>query len=155
MSIKQRLSADMKLALKSKETLRLGCIRMLRSKLLEREVSLRGKHGRDYGITDDEALAVVQTYAKQRRDSIEAYREGGRDDLADREQAELEVIQAYLPQQLGDDELTAVIREAVAEAGAASPADMGAVMKLVMPRVKGRADGKRVNRILRGLLEPS
>lgn len=127
---------------------------MLKARLQERELELRGKHGRDYAITDEEALAAISSYAKQRRDSIESYRQGGREELAAGEEAELAIVSEYLPRQLGDEELRRVIREAITEAGAASPKDAGSVMKLVMPRVKGAADGKLVSRLVQELLAP-
>jgi len=153
MSIKRQLDDDLKQAMKQRDTRRVGCIRMLKSKLLEREVALRGKHGVDYAITDEEARTVIASYAKQRRDSIESYRQGGRDDLAADEQAELEIVSSYLPQQLSEDELRALVRAAVEEVGAASLRDLGAVMKTLMPRTKGTADGKLVNRLVREALE--
>lgn len=153
MSIKQRLEEDLKLAMKERDSRRVSCIRMLKSKLLEREVALRSKHGPDHAITDDEALDVVTSYAKQRRDSIASYREGGRDDLAAEEQAELEIVAGYLPRQMSADELRGLIREAIEDSGARSIKDLGAVMKRVMPRTKGAADGKLVNRLVREMLE--
>jgi uncharacterized protein YqeY len=125
---------------------------MLKSRLQEKEVAARGSEGADYEMSDEDALQVISTYAKQRRDSIDAYRRGGRDDLADKEQAELGIVEEYLPQQLGADEIRELVREAIAESGASSPKDMGAVMKAVMPRTQGRADGKQVNQIVRELL---
>ena len=155
MSIKERLNTDMKQALRDREQRTLTCIRMLKSKLLEREVSLRGKHGKDYEISDEEALNVISTYAKQRRDSITSYREGGREDLATEEEAELLVVSRYLPAQLTEDELRELIVSAIAESAAQSIKDLGAVMKIVVPRTKGLADGKLVNQIVRSLLAPA
>lgn len=149
MTLKQRITDDMKAAMKAGDRVRLGCLRMLRSKLQEAELAARAKKGLDYSIEDDAALTVVATYAKQRRESIESYRKGGRDDLAAREEQELAVILEYLPQQMSEDEIREVVSEAVEASGASSPKDMGKVMKLVMPRVKGRADGQLVNRIVR------
>jgi len=152
MSIKARLDSDMKQAMKTRDQPTLACIRMLKSKLLEREVALRGERGRDYAITDDEATQVIASYAKQRRDSIDSYRQGGREDLAQAEEAELAVVARYLPRQLSEEEIVGLIREAVAEAGAQSIQDLGRVMKLVAPRTKGLADGKLVNRLVREAL---
>ncbi len=152
MSIKKRLDADMKDAMKQRAQQRLGCIRMLKSRLLEREVALRSKHGTEYAITDEEALTVISTYAKQRRDSIESYRQGGRDDLVAAEQAELAIVTDYLPQQLSADELRGMIQEAITESGAASIKDLGKVMKIIVPKTKGAADGKIVNQLVRELL---
>ena len=152
MSIKKRLDTEMKDAMKQRDKLRLGCIRMLKSRLLEREVALRGKHGKDYAITDEEALTVISTYAKQRRDSIESYRQAGRDDLVAAEEAELSIVTDYLPRQLSADDLRAMIKEAIAESGAASIKELGKVMKIIVPRTKGAADGKLVSQLVRELL---
>ena len=152
MSVKKRLDTDMKDAMKKRDQQRLGCIRMLKSKLQEREVALRSKHGTDYLITDEEALSVISTYAKQRRDSIESYRQGGRDDLVAAEEAELAIVTDYLPRQLSADELRGMIQEAITESGAQSIKDLGQVMRLVVPKTKGAADGKLVNQLVRELL---
>jgi uncharacterized protein YqeY len=154
MSIKKRLDGDMQKAMKAREQARVSCIRMLKSKLLEREVALRGKHGLDYEITDEEALAVIASYAKQRKDSIESFRRGGRDDLVAAEEAELEIVGRYLPRQVTGDELRELVQEAISEAGAQSIKDLGAVMQLVMAKARGAADGKRVNQLVRELLSP-
>ena len=152
MSIREQLESDMKLAMRARDQKRLDCIRMLKSKVQECEVSARGKQGKDHALSDDDVLAVVSAYAKQRRDSIESYRQGGRDDLADAEQAELEIVTTYLPKQLSAEELRSLVQAAIAESGAASMKDIGAVMKLVMPKTKGLADGKQVNALARELL---
>ena len=149
MTIRERLDADLKEALKAKQSARVGCLRMLKAKILEREVELRTTRGVGHRLEDDEVREVLTAYAKQRRDSIESFRAGGREDLVAKEEAELELVLAYLPRQLGPEELERIVVEAVAEAGATSAADLGRVMKLVMPRVKGVADGKLVNRIVR------
>jgi uncharacterized protein YqeY len=152
MTIAERLEADMKAALRARDTARLGAIRLIRAQLQAREVALREKHGRDWKITDEEALAALAAYAKQRRDSIEGYRAGGREEQALEEEHELAVVNEYLPQQLGPDELRAIVREAVAQSGATSAKDLGQVMKLVLPRVKGQADGRVVNELVREAL---
>src|SRR5215813_4780205 len=135
----------MKEAMKSGAKDRLSVLRMIKAKMMEAEVDLRVKHGRDYELGDPEATQVLASYAKQRRDSIDSYRQAGREDLAAQEEAELAIIQEYLPKQMGEDEVRSIVREAIAAAGATSARDMGAVMKLVMPKVKGAADGKLVN----------
>jgi uncharacterized protein YqeY len=154
MSLKQQILDDLKAAMKAREKVRLDTVRMVKAKMQEREVELRAKHGRDYVLDDAEALTVLSQAAKQRRDSIESFRHGGRDDLADREEAELAIIEGYLPRQLSDEEVREIVGEAIAEAGAATPADMGKVMKIVMPKVKGRADGKMVNQTVKSMLAP-
>ena len=152
MSLKERIGEEMKAAMKSGEKERVGVLRMLRAKVLEAEVAAREKQGRDHEATDAEVITAVSSYAKQRKDSIEAFRSAGREDLAGREEAELKIVQEYLPRPLGADEIKAIVAEAIAEAGAKSAKDMGAVMKLVMPRVRGGADGKQVQEIVKALL---
>jgi len=153
MSLKQRLEDDLKAALKAGEKDRLGCLRMVKSKVQEKQVALRGKKGPEAKLSDDDVSNVFSAYAKQLRDSIESYEQGGREDLAVKERAELDIVSVYLPQQMSEDEVAAIVDEAVKESGATQPKDMGAVMKLVMPKVKGRADGKIVNRIVQSRLK--
>jgi uncharacterized protein len=152
MSIKERIVADLTGAMKSKDQLRLSVVRMLKSKMMEAEVELRAKKGLDYALADEEALGVIAAYAKQRRDSIEAYRQGGREDLAAKEEAELAIIQEYLPARASEDEIRKAVSEAIAACGACSIKDMGAVMKIVTPRLKGAADGAVISWIVRGML---
>ena len=152
MSLMETIAEDLKSALKSQARQRLETLRMARAKMLEAEVALRAEMGRDYKLADPEAIRVLAAYAKQRRDSIDSYRQAGREDLATQEEAELAIIQEYLPRQLSPDEVKEIVRAAIAEAGATSPKDMGAVMKLVMPKLKGAADGKLVNQIVGQLL---
>lgn len=154
MAIKQQINDDIKTSMKSGDKVRLGTLRMLKAKIQQVELELRSEKGRDYEIDDEEAVQALSSYAKQRRDSVESYEKAGRDDLAAKERAEIEVVHAYLPKQLSEDEIREVVREAVAEAGATSARDMGAVMKIVMPRLKGKADGKTVNTMVRDLLKP-
>ena len=155
MSIAQRISEDVKTAMKARATDRLGTLRMLKSKLQMAEVDLRAKKGRDYQLDDEQALQALSSYAKQRRDSIESFEKAGRPDLAAKERIELEVVQEYLPAQLGEDDVREIVKQAIAETNASSPDDMGAVMKVVMPKVKGVADGKLVNKLVRALLQGS
>lgn len=150
--LSQRITTDMKAAMKAGEKHRVGALRMLRAKLQEAEVQRRAKEGREYELTEDEALQVVSSYAKQRRESIASYRGGGRDDLADKEARELELIQTYLPEQLGEAQIRELARAAIEESGASSAKEIGAVMRVLMPKVKGKADGRLVNGIVRELL---
>jgi uncharacterized protein YqeY len=155
MSIAQRIAEDMKTAMKARATDRLGTLRMLKSKLQMAEVDLRAKKGRDYELDDEQALQALSSYAKQRRDSIESYEKAGRQDLAAKERSELEIVQEYLPAQLDENDVREIVKQAIAEVNASSPDDMGAVMKVVMPKVKGVADGKLVNQLVRELLQGS
>ncbi len=147
MTLKEQLTQDMKTAMKAKEQVRLGTIRLLRAAVKNREIEL----GQE--LDDDEVLKVILTAVKQRKDSIEQFQKGGRDDLAQKEQAELEILKFYLPQQLSEEEIRALVKEAIEEVGATSMKDMGKVMKYVMPKAQGRADGKVVNRIVKEQLK--
>ena len=152
MPVAERIVEQIKAAMKGGDKVRLGVLRMVKSRLQEAEVAGRAKKGRDYTLTDDEAVQVVAAYAKQRRDSIDSYRDGGREDLATKEEAELAILQEYLPKQLSPGDVRGIVQEAIGESKASSMKDIGAVMQLVMPRVKGAADGKLVNQIARELL---
>ncbi len=152
MSLGEKIADDLKKAMKAGDRARTGVLRMLRSRIQEAEVERRGKEGRDAVLTEEELTGIVSTYAKQRRDSIVSYREGGREDLVTKEEAELAIVGDYLPKQLGPEEIRGIVREAIQECQASSPRDLGKVMSLVMPRVRGSADGKAVNQIARELL---
>ncbi len=154
MDLRSRLQQDTKTALKAGDKLVLSTLRMLKSKILEREVELRSEKGRDYHLNDEETIEVISSYAKQRRQSIESYRQGGREDLVEKEQQELSVVERYLPAQLDEDALEALVDRSIEETGALSLKDLGKVMKTVMSEAKGAADGKLVNQIAkRRLLE--
>ena len=152
MKLDERIAADLKKAMKARERLRTATLRMVRSRIQEAVVNRRGEKGRDYVLSDDEVVQVVSTYAKQRRDSIDSYRSGGREDLAAKEEAELALLQEYLPKPLSPDDIRGIARTAIEETGASSAGDLGKVMQRVMSQVKGAADGKIVNQIVRELL---
>ncbi|MFQ5464964.1 MAG: GatB/YqeY domain-containing protein [Thermodesulfobacteriota bacterium] len=147
MSLTDKITSDMKAALKSGEKLRLSCLRLLLSFVKNKAIELRKD-----SLDDAEVQGVITTLVRQRQDSVEQYRKGGREDLAGKEAEEMEILKGYLPPQLGPEEIRGLVRDAVAEAGAGSVSDMGRVMKLVMPRVKGRADGRQVQEIVREVL---
>lgn len=138
--LKDRLQGDLTTAMKARDELRTATLRMALTAVKTEEVA----GGEARALTDDDVLKVLAREAKKRRESATAYADAGRAELAEREDAERAVIEAYLPQQLTDEELDALVRAAVEEAGATSPQQMGAVMKLVTPRVAGRAEGGRV-----------
>ena len=146
MALKERLDQDMKAAMREKAQLRLGTIRMLKSAIKYREIELM-KPLDDAGIE-----GVVATEIKRRRDSVEQYKAGNRMDLADKEAAEIVILQAYLPQQLTEAEVRAKVEEAVKKVGAQGPKDMGAVMKALLPEVQGRAEGKLVSELVKARL---
>jgi uncharacterized protein YqeY len=139
--LKDQLHADLNTAMKARDELTLATLRMLLTAVTTEEVA--GKAARE--LSDDEVLKVVAKEAKKRKEAAEAFDAANRPELADRERAEGAVLQAYLPAQLSDAELTELVAAAVAESGASSGQQMGAVMKLVQPRAAGRADGKRIS----------
>ena len=148
MGLRERLDADLKAAMREKDELKLSVVRLLKSAVKYREVE------GEKAITLDEAgiLQVVATEIKRRRDSVEQYRAGGREDLARKEEAEIAILQGYLPAQLSEAELRAKVDEVVARVGAKGPKDMGAVMKALLPEVQGRAEGKTVSDLVKARL---
>ena len=150
MSLKDRISEDIKIAMKAKDKVRLETVRSIKKVLLEKEVSLRPQ-GQE-SLTESQELEVLAQQAKQRRDSIEQYRQAGRDDLADKEAQELAIIEEYLPGQFSDEEVGAVVDEVIASVGATSVKDMGKVMGSVMQQLKGRAEGQKIQAIVKAKL---
>jgi uncharacterized protein len=146
MALKERLDAELKTAMREKDTLKLSVIRMLKSAVKYREIEVMKP------LDDAGVLAVLGSEIKRRRDSVEQYRAGNRQDLVDKEEAEIAILQAYLPAQLSEDELRAKVDAAVASTGAKGPKDMGAVMKALLPDVQGRADGKVVSEMVKSRL---
>jgi len=146
MALKERLDQDMKSAMREKAELKLSTIRMLKSAIKYREIELM-KPLDDAGIN-----GVIATEIKRRRDSVEQYKAGNRQDLADKEQREIEILLAYLPEQLTEAEVRAKVDAAVKAVGAQGMKDMGAVMKAVLPEVQGRADGKVVSELVKARL---
>jgi len=143
MSVAERVQDDARAALKAGDRQRAGALRLIASEL---QRALKDGDG-----SVDE-IEVLQRERKRRLESAEAYRDGNREDLATAEESEAALIEGYMPEQLGDDELAGIVESAIADSGATSPRDMGNVMKLVMPQVKGRADGKRVSAAVKELL---
>lgn len=134
MSLKDQLKDQQKLAMLARDKTRLGAIRLLMAEIKQREVDSRIE------LNDEDILAVVTKMVKQRRDSISQFEAAGRQDLADKESAEIVVLQEFLPQQLNADEIAALIEQAITESGAAVMADMGKVMAVLKPKIQGRAD---------------
>jgi uncharacterized protein YqeY len=145
-TLKARITEDMKNALRAKETARLGAIRLLLAAMKQREVDER------ITLDDTGVVAVVEKMLKQRKDSVQQYEQAGRTDLADREKAEMAILAGYLPQQLPDAELDAIVSAAVAGSGAKAPSDMGKVMAIVKPKVAGRADMGKVSALVKAKL---
>jgi uncharacterized protein YqeY len=158
-SLKTKLMDDLKTSMKSGDKLRLSVIRMVQSTLKNKEIDDRVKpenpnDKRTQDQKDDENVTgVLKTLVKQRKDSIEQFKAGGRQDLVDQETAELKILESYLPQQMGRDEVEKIVSEAVTASGASSAKDMGAVMKLVMAKTQGRADGKLISELVKAKLQ--
>ncbi len=146
MGLKDDISSEVITALKAKDSMRVATLRYLLSAVKNKEKDLR----RD--IEDPEVVAVAQVQVKQRRDSIEQFVSGGREDLADKERAELEILMNFVPEEMDADEIRSIVTEAKEATGATSMKDMGKLMGAIMPKVKGRADGKLVNSIVKELL---
>jgi len=142
MTFQERLDSDLKQAMRAKDATTLGVLRMLKSALTYAAI---GKSGAEAELSDAEAAQVIRKQAKQRQDSIESFEKGGRTELAAKEKKELSILQSYLPQVMTGDELSKVVRETIAELGATSKAQMGAVMKALQAKVAGRTDGKTLS----------
>ena len=142
MTISDKINEDLKSAMKSGDKTALSVLRMLKSDFKYKQIEL----GRD--LAEDDMLAVLASSAKKRRDAIEGFEKGGRSDLVAKEKAELEVLNGYLPQQMSAEELEKIVAEVIAETGASTPKDIGLVMKQLMPKVKGRTDGRKVNEVV-------
>ena len=146
MSLRERIQSDLTAAMRSGDSLRRDVLRMAESAIYNTEKAKRQP------IAEDEVTAVLSREVKTRRESVEAFRKGGREELATKEEAEIAILQAYLPEQLGDEELQRLVDEAVEATGAASPRDKGKVMGRLAPATRGRADGRRVSELVAATL---
>ncbi|MBE2907479.1 GatB/YqeY domain-containing protein [Anoxybacillus flavithermus] len=142
MSLLERLNNDMKQAMKNKEKDKLSVIRMVKSALQNEAIKL-GKT-----LTEDEELTVLSRELKQRKDSLQEFEKAGRTDLVDKVKEEITVLELYMPKQLSEEELVQIVKETIVEVGASSKADIGKVMGAIMPKVKGKADGSLVNKLV-------
>ena len=142
MTLQQRVDSDLKEAMRAKDATKLGVLRMLKSALKYAAIA---KSGAEAELSDAETVQVIRKQAKQRQDSIESFEKGGRAELADKEKEELAILNAYLPQGMSPDELAKVVHETIAELGATSKAQMGAVMKAMQAKVGGRVDGRTLS----------
>ena len=147
MNLKDRITSDLTAAMKSKDAARTSTLRMVKAALMNRQIEKGGE------LSDEEVMKALQSLVKQRRDSVEAYEKGARQDLAEKERAEIEVIEAYLPQAATREEIEQAVAAAITETGATSMRDMGAVMKATMARLAGlSADGRTVSEIVKAKL---
>lgn len=147
MDLSHRLNEDMKQAMKSQDKFKLSTIRMVRSAIKNVEIDERRT------LNDDEVLEILGREIKQRKDALHEFEKAGRGDLADGVRAEIEILTPYLPAQLSEEEIKVIVQETIQETGASSKADMGKVMGALMPKVKGRADGKLVNSVVQQCLQ--
>ncbi|HOW57137.1 MAG TPA: GatB/YqeY domain-containing protein [Smithellaceae bacterium] len=146
MDINEKLNAEMIVAAKAKDKIRLSAIRMLKTALHNKEIELMRP------LNETEILQLLSAVVKQRRDSIEQFARGNRPDLVEKEEAELKVVQEFMPAQMSEEEVEAAIKKAITECGAVSVKDMGKVMKILMPQLTGKADGKMVGEKVKTLL---
>lgn len=146
MSLLEQLTNDMKEAMKAKDKVTLGVVRMVKSSVSNEQIKL----GHD--LTADEELAVLSREMKQRVEELESYKDADREDLAEEIQGQIDVLKRYMPEQMSEEEVVAVVKETIAEVGASSKSDLGKVMGALMPKVKGKADGKLVNQTVQSLL---
>ncbi|MGI8316098.1 GatB/YqeY domain-containing protein [Halobacillus mangrovi] len=143
MTITERLTQDMKTAMKARDKKRLSTIRMVRASFQNEAIKL----GKD-SLSEEEEMTVLSREVKQRKDSLQEFKEAGREDLVEELEQEIEILQVYMPKQLTNEELEEIVQETIEEVGATSKADMGKVMSAVMPKIKGKADGSKVNKLV-------
>ena len=148
MSLEERLVEEMKQAMKSNDKLRLSTIRMIRSGVKNKEIELRKK------LEDGEIERVIQVMVRKGEESVEQFQTGGRTDLVEKEKKEIEILKSFLPQPLSQEEILKIIDQSIQETQASSPKDIGKVMKSVMPKIGGKADGKLINQLVKERLSP-
>ncbi len=143
MSLKSKIQQDLTRAMKDKDTIKTGALRMLKSDIMKFEVS-----GTKKEATDEDIIGIIQKQVKQRKDSQEQFEKGDRTEMAQKEKQEAEILATYLPEQMSEDELKDIVQETIKSVGAESKSDMGKVMGAIMPKVKGKADGKIINKLV-------
>ena len=146
MTLSEQITADMTGALKKGDKTSVSVLRMIKSSMKNREIDKQSP------LNDEDVQAILRTFIKRSREAIEKYAEAGREELAEKERQEMAVVQAYLPEQLGEDDIRQVVSDVISEINAAGPGDMGRVMKAVMARLHGQGDGRIVNTLVKGML---
>ena len=146
--MEETLESDLQQAMRAKDAEKLGVLRMVKAAIINFKIDKKKE-----SLEDGDVVEILQKQAKQRRESLESFEKAGRKDLADKEKKELTILEIYLPKQLSDAEIKAIAQQVIAKTGAKTKADMGKVMKDLMPLVKGKADGKKVNEVLGSLLQ--
>lgn len=149
MEILRRIEEDLFVSLKAKNDVRVSTLRMMKAAIKNAEIEKRQRGG----LSEDDITSILSSLVKQRKESVEQYMKAGRSDLAEKEAKEIEIIQEYLPKQLSGEEIDSLIRSAIQETGVTSVKELGKLMKTLMPRIKGRADGRYVNERAREILE--
>jgi uncharacterized protein YqeY len=147
MALKDNIITDLKSAMKNRDKERMRVLRSLKAKILEKEISIR--EGGEAELSDEQVTDVLMKAAKQRKDSIEQFKEGGRDDLVQNEEEELSIIESYLPEMLGEDEIQKIVRQKIDAVGAEDLSDMGKVMGPLMQELKGKAEGAKVSKVVK------
>ena len=147
MTLIEKINSDLKEAMKAKAQVKMDCLRQIKTEVMKKEVALKKT------LSDAEVLSVISSLTKSHVDSIESFKKGGREDLVPKEEQELSILKAYLPEQLPDEELRKIVGEAVQTAAASTLKEIGKVMAIVMPKVKGKADGARINAIAKEFLK--
>ncbi len=146
MTLLDQIHADLKEAMRARDSVRLGALRLILTAVKNKEKEVKRE------LEEKEVIQIISNQIKQRKDSIEQYKKGGREDLVEKEEQELKILQAYMPEQLSEEELKKLVEETIKEVGATTAKDLGKVMKAIMPKVAGRADGKEVNQLVRTYL---
>ena len=152
MNLKDKITKDIKDAMRSKNELRLSVLRMLSSAIHNREIEKRAKTGKEEELNEEEVVATIRSETKKRRDAIVEFEKGGRKEMAEKEVAELKILEEYLPQEIADEELEKVVKEVVAGLGEVTQKDFGRIMGEVMKKIKGQAAGDRVSAAIKKLL---
>ncbi|CAN5799506.1 GatB/YqeY domain-containing protein [soil metagenome] len=149
MSLAEQIQSDLTAAMKDRDKVRTATLRLVLAGIK----NVRAEPGHGQQVTDEEVRDIISREAKKRRESVQTYSDAGRDELAATEEAELDVLSDYLPAQMSEEEVRALVEQTVADVGATGPGDLGKVMGALMPKVKGKADGKMVNNVVRGALD--
>jgi uncharacterized protein YqeY len=152
MSLKEKIQTEFKDSFKAKNPVKLGVFKMLQAEIKNAEIAKRTKLGKEILLSDEEILEVVSREIKKRKDAIEMYEKAGRNELVEKEKKEMEILSIYLPEQLSEKEIRQMAEKAIEQSGAVSQKEMGKVMAILMPQIKGRADGALVNKIIKELL---
>jgi uncharacterized protein YqeY len=152
MNLQEKIKSDFKEAFKAKETVKLGVLKMLNSEIHNAEISKRAKTGKEESLNDDEILDVITREIKKRKDAVDLYIKGARPELAEKEKEETKVLSIYLPEQISEEEVRNLVKKAIEETGAAGIKEMGRVMAIVAPQVRGKADNSFVSGVVKEML---